>query len=41
MSGKEKSFSSSSESITALGLTQPPIYWSPGIISLGIKRRGA
>jgi hypothetical protein len=23
---------------TALGLTQPPIHWLPGVISLGVKR---
>jgi hypothetical protein len=27
-------------SITALGLTQPPIQWVPGPLSLGIKRPG-
>jgi hypothetical protein len=23
---------------TALGLTQPPVQWVPGVISLGVKR---
>jgi len=27
-------------SIQALGSTHPPIQWAPGVISLGIKRRG-
>jgi len=25
---------------TALGLTQPPIQWAPGALSLGVKRPG-
>jgi hypothetical protein len=28
------------ESRTALGLTQPPIQWVPGSLSLGVKRPG-
>jgi hypothetical protein len=28
------------ESITALGPTQPPIQWVPGALSLGVKRLG-
>jgi hypothetical protein len=27
-------------SITALGPTQPPIQWVPGVFSLGVKRPG-
>jgi len=27
-------------SIMALGPTQPPIQWVPGVLSLGVERRG-
>jgi hypothetical protein len=36
--GKAKNFSFSTSSRPALGPTQPPIQWVPGILSLEVKR---
>jgi hypothetical protein len=33
-------FSKTTTSRTALGPTQPPIQWVPGVLSLGVKRPG-
>jgi hypothetical protein len=37
--GKVKNFLFSKSSRSALGSTQPPIQWVPGVLSLGLKRQ--
>jgi hypothetical protein len=36
--GRVKNFLFSAPSTPALGSAQPPIYWVPGALSLGVKR---
>jgi hypothetical protein len=38
--GRVKNFLFSTSSRRALGPTQPPIQWVPGILSSGVKRQG-